>query len=189
MNDQNCFPHRSSHSHVSPPITSSTIPGLDANMGWGDWKRNFHAPKEDEYQFMKRLGMTPPEFWTGRDHMEARILRAKRRRYEYKLDNEGKNPERINNKYPQGPFWPATPLADWYWYREVQNEGMYAREREDIWRERYGYSPDQLPARASRREREWATAHEMYNPHYRPDFPYFRESNEYGSPGSYRRWR
>lgn len=111
-------------------------------MGWGDWKRRFHEPKEDEYSFVKRLGRTPPEFWTGRERMESRILRAKARRYEDKLRREGKNRNRLYQRYPEGPFWPHTPNRDERWRRDVQANGRYAWELENGFQRTYGYPPD-----------------------------------------------
>lgn len=74
--------------------------------GWKYWRRNLHRPRETDRELALRLGDTPPEFRTGEDHMESRILRAKRSRALKRAYRKGRNPYAVEYQFEEGEFWP-----------------------------------------------------------------------------------
>ena len=78
---------------------------------WSRFCEELHHGIENEQSAAHRLARTPPEMWTGKDHMLARRLRYRREVARDKAVREGKDVERALVRYPEGPFWPF-PASD-----------------------------------------------------------------------------
>ncbi|EAS35490.3 uncharacterized protein CIMG_00844 [Coccidioides immitis RS] len=70
------------------------------------------SPVRPHAKPLKRIGRTPPEFWSNRDWVESRRQRFLREQALQRASKQGLSEASVRIEFPEGRYWPYTPKFD-----------------------------------------------------------------------------
>ncbi|KAJ9192000.1 hypothetical protein DTO164E3_8571 [Paecilomyces variotii] len=101
------------------------------------FRYNLHIPDESTTERLSRISTTPPEFWSRKDWMESRRLRAKRGQSIWRAARQGRRLGTATRNYPEGPFWPQTPRYNPQWKVDAIKMRVLDDDLLNLWEEGY----------------------------------------------------